>query len=81
MAEVDVTVLGGLVVTVEFTLCGPEPDVGIFGNYVDEWYITAIAGRPLRKNEKADWLYNRIAKAGEEDAITEACEAYEYDPY
>lgn len=68
--EVEITVLGGLNVTVEGSFGGAEPDVGIFGDYVEEWYVTAIAGRPVRK---ADWVHNRIAKTkGEEDRVIEA---------
>ena len=71
--QTEVTVLGGLPITVEFRKCGAEPDVGIMSDYIDEWYIVEIAGRPLRKKEKCDWLYARIEKAKEEDKICEAC--------
>lgn len=40
--------------------CRAEPDVGIMSDYVDDWHIVEIAGRPLRKKESADWLYRRI---------------------
>lgn len=80
--DTDVTVLGGLLITVEFTVSGAEPDVGIMGEGVDEWYVTHIAGRALRKGEKCDWLYNRInAAKGEEDRIIEACLAAAPDGY
>jgi len=81
MSSVDVTVLGGLEITVEFSIGGAEPDVGIMGDYVDEWYITHIAGRALKKGEKADWLYRRIEKAKEEDKIVEKCLEYAADDY
>lgn len=73
MTSVDVKVLGGLEITVEFTMARAEPDVGIMSDYVDEWYITHIAQRPLRKNEKCQWLYDRIERAKEEEKILEAC--------
>lgn len=74
--QATVRVLGGLEITVEFSMQGAEPDVGIMSAYVEEWYITEIAGRPLRKKESADWLYKRIeAKKGEEERILEACYA------
>lgn len=74
--QTEINVLGGLSITVEFSLCRAEPDVGIMYDYVEEWYITEIAGRPLRKKESADWLYRRIeATKGEEDRILEACYA------
>ena len=72
--QTEVTILGGLTVTVEFTPCSAEPDVGIMSDYVEEWSIVEIAGRPLRKKESADWLYRRIeATKGAEDKILEAC--------
>ncbi len=71
--QATVKVLGGLEITVEFTMQGREPEVGIMSAYVDEWEIVEIAGRSLRKGEKADWLYKRIEKAKEEDKIIEAC--------
>lgn len=72
--QTEVTVLGGLSITVEFTMYGAEPDVGIMSDGVEEWSIIEIAGRPLRKKESADWLYRRIeATKGTEDKILEAC--------
>lgn len=73
MASIEVTVLGGLNIEVEYTMGGADRSVGIMSDYVEEWYITAIAGRSLRKGEKADWLYKRIEAAKEEDKIVEAC--------
>lgn len=81
MSSVDITVLGGLEITVEFSVGSAEPDVGIMGDYVDEWYITHIAGRPLRKGEKAQWLYDRIAKSGDEDRIVGKCLEYAADDF
>ncbi len=89
--QTEIRVLGGLPITVEFSPCRAEPDVGIMSDYVEEWYIVEIAGRPLRKGEKCQWLYDRIeAKKGEEDRILQACfeamdnnePGYDYDePY
>jgi hypothetical protein len=72
--QATVTILGGLEITVEFKACRAEPDVGIMRDYVEEWSICEIAGRPLRKKESAAWLYKRIdAKKGEDDRILQAC--------
>jgi hypothetical protein len=70
--EFDMTVLGGLPVTIEFTTTGYDnTDVGLGVDDVDEWWITAIGGRSKRK---LDWLYKRIAKSkGEEERILEQC--------
>lgn len=75
--EHDTTVLGGLPVTIEYTIQGAEPDVGIMSSYVDEWYIVAINGRPVKK---CDWLDRRIAATkGEADRIVEELNEIEHD--
>ena len=79
--QIDIRVLGGLEITVEFSIGRAEHDVGIMSDYVDEWYIVAIAGRALRRGEKCDWLYRRIEKAKEEDKIVEKCLEYAADDY
>ena len=57
----DITVLGGLPVTVTYTIQGPEPDVGITSSWVEEFEITHIAGRKIKGN-RADWLYAKLNK-------------------
>lgn len=69
--QTTVKVLGGLEITVEFTACRAEPDVGLMSDYAEDWHIVEIAGRPLRKKESADWLYKRLSKR-DESAIEEA---------
>ena len=69
--QTTVTVLGGLEINVEFKPCRAEPDVGLMSDYVEEWEIVEIAGRPLRKKESADWIYKRLSKR-DETAIEEA---------
>lgn len=69
--QATVKVLGGLEITVEFTACGAEPDVGIMSDYFEDWSICEIAGRPLRKKESAEWIYKRLSKRDNE-AIEEA---------
>ena len=70
--EIETTVLGGLPVTIEGTIQGAEPDVGIMSSYVDEWYITAINGRPVKS---ADWIMRRLSKKDEEAIVEELNEA------
>lgn len=68
--ETDIRILGGLPVTIEYTVQGAEPDVGIMSGYVDDWYIVAINGRAVKK---CDWLDRRIdATKGEGERIIEA---------
>lgn len=67
--ETDIRILGGLPVTIEYTVQGAEPDVGIMSGYVDDWYIVAINGRAVKK---CDWLERRIdATKGERERIVE----------
>lgn len=73
--EVDVTVLGGLPITVEGVIYGAEPDVGIGSDYVGDWGIVAIAG----KAKNANWLLKRLTKSDEAsivEAIMEASHDY-----
>jgi len=73
--EIEISVLGGLPVTVEFEMAGADPDVGIMSSYCDGWHVTHIAGRKVKKAPQ--WLYNRIEqRKGEEDRIIQACEEY-----
>lgn len=83
--QADITVLNGLPVTIEFTILAAEPDVGCMSDYLDEWFIVAINGKPCKS---ADWIYKRIeATSGEEDRIIKALfeaaeqEAEAYDDY
>ena len=62
--QTNVKVLGGLEITVEFTACSAEPDVGIMSDYFEDWSICEIAGRPLRKKESPgsfSWFKFRIS--------------------
>ena len=69
--QATVKVMGGLEITVEFTACRAEPDVGLMSDYFEDWSICEIAGRPLRKKESADWIYKRLSKRDNE-AIEQA---------
>jgi hypothetical protein len=57
----DITVLGGLPVTVAYTIQGPDPDVGIPSSWVEEFEITHIAGRKVKGN-RANWLHAKLDK-------------------
>ena len=69
--EATVKVMGGLEITVEFTACRAEPDVGLMSDCFEDWSVVEIAGRPLCKKESADWIYKRLSKR-DESAIEEA---------
>lgn len=72
MASVEVSVLGGLLIEVEYEVYPAEPDVGIMSSYAEPGSIVAIAGRPLRRKESTAWIEKRLSKH-DEDAIAEAC--------
>lgn len=72
--EVEVRILGGLPVTIEYNVAGAEPDVGIMSAYVDDWYIVAVNGKYAKKGAKNPfaWVEKRIAETkGEEARIRE----------
>ena len=72
--EAQITVLGGLPVTVEYNIQEAEPSVGIMSSYVSEWEITYINGRRCKKSPL--WLYKRIkARKGEETRLIENLDA------
>lgn len=75
--EVQVAVLGGLLVDVEFTVSGAEPDVGIMSAGVDEWSIVGINGK---RKKNTDWILNRLT-AADEERIVEACNEQSGDGY
>lgn len=72
MRSVQVLVMGGLPITVEFSIGEPEPDVGIMSAYLDEWRITHIGERRIKPNEKTNWIYSRLSKKDHE-TICHAC--------
>lgn len=69
--SIDTTVLGGLPIEVTFTTTGYDNrDVGGGdANEIDEWYISALAGRTLKNY---DWIYKRLSSSDEE-SILDAC--------
>jgi hypothetical protein len=81
--QAEVVVLGGIKITVEFTACNAEPNVGLMSDYCEEWRIAEIAGRPVRKNESVEWIYKRLSEKDGiaiDEAMCEAmCEARAWD--
>ena len=66
--EADITVLGGLPITVEYTVQPAEPDVGIMSPYVEDYWITWVGTRRVKTEPK--WLTKRIFdKKGEDERI------------
>lgn len=59
--DIDLRVLGGLPITVAYTVGRAEPDVGIMSDYVDDWWITHVGGRKVKGFP--DWLLRRLRKA------------------
>jgi len=45
--EQDVTILGGLPVTVSFTIQRAEPDVGIMSDYPEDVYVERVKGKKI----------------------------------
>lgn len=66
--SVDTTVKGGLPITVEYNMSGPDAEVGLFGWSVDDWSIVMVGRNKCKKHPA--WL--KLTQA-DEDKITEAC--------
>lgn len=78
--EIDIKVLGGLPVTVDFVVEPAEPDVGIMQRYATDWHITAVNGR--FPTGGVEWLYRRIdAMPGENDRIQALCDEAAIEPF
>ena len=73
--EVDVVVMGGLTINVEFKTSPPDRSVGEYSDNVDGWWIVGIAGRTLGKREKTDWIEKRLSKK-DKQRIEDACYAH-----
>lgn len=69
--EIDTTVLGGLPVTVSFSVYPAEPDVGIMGAYIDDVCITHVAGK---RKKNTSWIDKRMT-SHDDDVLAEECAA------
>ena len=67
--EHEMRILGGLPVTVEFTIEGADRSVGIMSDFVSEWEIVAVNGKYAKKGatQPFKWVYDRIDKTKGED--------------
>ncbi len=79
---VDITVLGGLPVTIDFDIAGPDPDVGIMSAYCDGFMITHINHRKCKKYP--NWLHDKIEKNTKEhervlELLSTYCEERDYE--
>lgn len=76
--EYETTILGGLPVLVKFTIGPAEPDVGIMGQYVDEYQLCSTK----TGKDYGDWAYRRLEETKGEDDLLSACIEYiEESPY
>ncbi len=71
--QCDVTVLGGLPITVKAWIAEPDRSVGINETCVDDFEITHVNGRKVKN---ANWILTRM-KAKDIDMLeTDILEAY-----
>lgn len=68
--EIDTTILGGLPVTVSFTIQRAEPDVGIMSDYPEDVYVVRVKGKKIGRTF-ALALQARIDETKEYDALCE----------
>ena len=70
--EIQISVLGGVMVDVEFETEPADPAAGFGLPSVSNWKITGINGKP-KKN--TSWISARLTEADQE-TILNACEEY-----
>lgn len=71
--KLDIRILGGLLVTIEFDVCAADESVGIMSPGAENWHVVAINDRICKTHP--EWLYACIEKRkGEADRIQEACD-------
>jgi uncharacterized protein YycO len=51
-----------------------EPDVGIPESYIDDWYITHVAGKPYKWN----WIEKRLTNADRQQIIEDLYSSEDY---
>lgn len=73
--EVEIKV-DGLPITVDVKLEGPDREVGIMSSYVDDYTITQIGSRMVRKGEKLGWIERKITDKHLWEMAEKAEEAY-----
>lgn len=86
MESLELKILGGLPVTIEFDIEPADPSVGLMSACVADWHISEINSKPCKKPPQ--FLYYRIdAKAGEEERIIDEINKHivdarytQYDP-
>ncbi len=59
--EADVVVLGGLPVTILYSVETPDTSVGESGWQITDWQVTHVAGR----RQKADWVMKKLTRTRE----------------
>lgn len=69
--QVDVVVLGGLLITVDASFDKPDRSVGEWGPQLIDWEITHVANKRKRNT---DWILKRM-DALDERRVSEACYA------
>ena len=72
MAQVELKVLGGLPVTIDFYVRPADPSTGNYSRSIEDWEIIEIARRPV-KYKDTKWLLRRLEIAGECDIIADHC--------
>lgn len=79
MPTCETTVLGGLPVTIEYTMSPAEPDVGIPSPYISDWHITHIKNRPAKST---NWIYKRLeANPNAEAALLDSIYQHDADDH
>lgn len=67
--EFETSVLGGLPVTVA---------AEFYGRNLNEWWITEVAGRPVKANAP-QWIYRKLTRDDRAEIVEEAYQQKEFN--
>lgn len=75
MATFNITVMGGLPVTIKCSIGAKGRIAESPKDMVQGWEVTHIAGRKLRNSEMPDWIYKRLTDEDVDYIMQKCCEA------
>lgn len=77
----DVHVLGGLLLDCTAELAPPEPDVGIFNWWLDDFALFWHTGNRYKRREVPQKIYDRLTEDDKEAIRLAALDAYDGGSY
>lgn len=69
--SVDIRVKGGFPITLGVRVCDAEPDVGIMGPWIDDYWVEGYGSKIVRRQKDVPAFVQRMLDAEDEDEILE----------